>query len=101
MFYKFERNQVSRHERPVRSRLTVKQKLTKFKLGTGKTYRERGTKRRSEMKRDGAVKQEKEVEGKSERKNEYILDRLRDDLRIALLSSVSLALDSPTWQFSL
>lgn len=53
------------------------------------------------MKRDGAVKQEKEVEGKSERKNEYILDRLRDDLRIALLSSVSLALDSPTWQFSL
>lgn len=90
----------SKHE-TVRSSLTVKQKLTRFKLGTGKTYQERGTKKRSGMKREGTRGQEKEVEGRRERKNEYILGGLRDDLRIALLSSLLLASASPTWQFSL
>lgn len=43
------------------------------------------------MKRDGTVEYEKEGEGRRERKNEYILGGLRDDLRIALLSLLSLA----------
>lgn len=62
-------------------------------------YQESGTKKRNGMRREG--KREKKGEGRRERKNEYILGGLRDDLRIALLSSLLLASASPTWQFSL
>lgn len=75
----------------------VRQKLTRFELRTGKVYQERGTKKRNGMRREG--KREKKGEGRRERKNEYILGGLRDDLRIALLSSLLLASASPTWQF--